>query len=862
MSLLENLKASRAELGGEAGRRRKYYYAAGKEYEGVPLTRSTELDYEFYEKYQQQQRHFEEEGYNRNNIESFRRKLPSFQRQEAILEMIRSNQVSLISGETGCGKTTQVAQFILDDYIRRECGSTCHVICTQPRRISAISVAERVADERGERVGTSVGYQIRLEHKKPRDQGSILFCTLGVLLRFMINDARITRASHIIIDEIHERDTLSDFLLIVIKDLLSIRTDLKVVLMSATLNADTFSRYFDNCPFLQIPGSAFEVQDHYLEDFIGKLAYTPSEETRRKPRGNKREYWHQQEEYFEYLESIKSQYPPVVTSRLEQINFDRIDNDLIMSVLHYINNISGDGAVLVFLPGWQDISNLHKSLTESPLFGNPTRFLIIPLHSRLPTVSQREVFDRPPDGCRKIVIATNIAETSITIDDVVFVIDCGKAREMGFNVELNLSSLDLSWISKASEKQRRGRAGRVQNGHCFHLFTKFHHSTFLEFQLPEMLRTPLDSLCLQVKILKLGKMWEFLSKAIEPPQREMCKKAVEELKQMRALDDNEDLTSLGYYLAILPVSPKIGRMILFGAMFSCLDPVLTVAASLDSKDPFFAPLGKEKEADRKKWELSEGSKSDHIALVNAFYKWSMSKDSGRFCYENFLSASNLRFIDGMKNQFLDLLHNIGFINMKEIDNKGKRLDKHNINSGNYNLVKAVICAGLYPNVAKLEYNIRGTRVRAIYTFGHGGSENLKVGIHPKSVNGDEQDYQSQWLIFHQKMKIENKVYLFDTTMCSPYPLLFFGGKIRFHEDGGQDTIEVDDGIKFHSSLRTANLVIDLREELDKLLGKKIDDPKMKLVVGEMNNRNDEHLLTVIIDLITSEQVVAKRDFDS
>ena len=792
------------------------------------------------------------------NILAFRRQLPSFKMQDKILEMVRNNQVSLISGETGCGKTTQVGQFILDDYITRKCGSTCHIICTQPRRISAISVAERVSAERNEPIGKSCGYQIRLENNLPRKQGSILFCTLGVLLRFMIKDPNIIKASHIIIDEIHERSTPSDFLLVIIKDILPARPTLKIILMSATLNAEIFSRYFSNCPMLEIPGSAYNVQDYYLEDIMGMISYKPTNIG--KPRGNDR--WgggkvnkDNDEDYLRYLHSIEYKYPPDVICRLKEMQFDKVDTDLIMSVVIHINQTSPDGAILIFVPGWKEIRILHKSFDESHEFSNRTKFIIIPLHSRLPTVFQREVFKRPPPGCRKIIIATNIAETSITIDDVVFVIDCGKDKETNFNMDLNVSSLESGWISKASEKQRRGRAGRVQDGYCFHLFTMFHLSQFRDFQLPEMLRTPLDSLCLQIKILKLGNMWDFLCKAIEPPLLVMCELAIKELVQMRALDENESLTSLGYHLAILPVAPKIGRMILFGAIFSCLDPILTVAASLDSKDPFLAPLGKEKEADREKRILAHHSKSDHIALINAFKGWEEAKrnhSESNYCWEHFLSMNHLNFIAGIKNQFAQLLHYIGFV-----QSSNHKSRENNINSENINVIKAVICAGLYPNVAKLEYNSKRTRVQGIYTIA--AAENpVRVELHPKSVNKEGRGFDSQWLIYHEKMKIMNNVYLFDSTLISPYPLLFFGGTIRYHEESGQETIEVDRGIKFHSSIKTAKLVMDLREELDKLLEKKIRNPTMQLIVGSMHESDDEKILKVIIDLITVEKVTAKR----
>ncbi|KAG0427772.1 hypothetical protein HPB47_025196, partial [Ixodes persulcatus] len=432
----------------------------------------------------------------------FRKLLPAYKMKQQIVDLIESNQVVVISGETGSGKTTQIPQFILDTYINEGRGSTCRVICTQPRRISAITVAERVAAERGERCGdASAGYQIRLECRLPRDRGSILFCTTGILLQQLQSDPYIASASHVILDEVHERDLQTDFLAIVLKDLLTVRPDLRVVLMSATINADLFSRYFGNCPMLEIPGIAYPVEVHYLEDVLeftryrGNSGFEGRSQVRRRDQGR---FQDAREEQMPFLRSLEGRYSDSTLNTLAEWNEERIDLDLVHELVRHICSTKGEGAILIFLPGWEQISDLNKFLTNDPHLRGSS--LVIPLHSMMPTVNQRRVFDRPPQGIRKIVLATNIAETSITINDVVYVIDCGKIKMSNFDVGRNLATLDAEWVAVANAQQRKGRAGRVQPGVCYRLYTSWRESRLEAYQLPEMLRTRLESLVLKIKV--------------------------------------------------------------------------------------------------------------------------------------------------------------------------------------------------------------------------------------------------------------------------------------------------------------------------------------------------------------------------
>ncbi|XP_054495360.1 ATP-dependent DNA/RNA helicase DHX36 [Agelaius tricolor] len=799
-------------------------------------------------------------------MQRFREKLPSYGMREELVKLINSNRVTVISGETGCGKTTQVTQFILDDHIERGLGSTCRIVCTQPRRISAISVAERVAAERAESCGNgrSTGYQIRLQSRLPRKQGSILYCTTGIVLQWLQSDKHLSSISHVVLDEIHERNLQSDVLMSIIKDLLNVRLDLKVILMSATLNAEKFSEYFDHCPMIHIPGFTFPVVEYLLEDVIEKLRYTPEKTDRRlhwrrgfmqghmsRPEKEEKEEIYRQQ-WPGYLRQLQGRYSASTISALEMMDDDKVDLDLIAALIRHIVLEEEDGAILVFLPGWDNISTLHELLMSQVMFKSD-RFIIIPLHSLMPTVNQTQVFKKTPPGVRKIVIATNIAETSITIDDVVFVIDGGKIKETHFDTQNNISTMAAEWVSKANAKQRKGRAGRVQPGHCYHLYNGLRASLLDDYQLPEILRTPLEELCLQIKILRLGGIAYFLSKLMDPPSRDAVMLAINHLMELNALDRQEELTPLGVHLARLPVEPHIGKMILFGALFCCLDPVLTIAASLSFKDPFVIPLGKEKIADARRKELSKNSKSDHLTVVNAFTGWEEARSCGfrnekDYCWEYFLSSNTMQMLHNMKGQFAEHLLAAGFVN-----SRNPKDPKSNTNSGNEKLLKAVICAGLYPKVAKIRPSFSKKRKMVKVCTKTDGS----VNIHPKSVNVEETEFHYNWLVYHLKMRTSS-IYLYDCTEVSPYCLLFFGGDISIQKDKDQDTIAVDEWIVFQSPEKIANLVKKLRKELDDLLQEKIESPR-PVDWNDIKSR-DTAVLTAIIDLITTQENEGVRNF--
>ncbi|XP_041024163.1 DExH-box ATP-dependent RNA helicase DExH1 isoform X1 [Juglans microcarpa x Juglans regia] len=750
-------------------------------------------------------------------MQSFREKLPAFKVKSEFLKAVAENQVLVVSGETGCGKTTQLPQFILEDEISCLRGADCSIMCTQPRRISAISVAARIASERGESLGETVGYQIRLEAKRSA-QTRLLFCTTGVLLRQLVQDPELTGVSHLLVDEIHERGMNEDFLLIILHDLLPRRPDLRLILMSATINADLFSKYFGNAPIIHIPGLTFPVAEFFLEDVLEKTHYNIKSEfdnvegnsRRRRQQDSKKDPLM---ELFEDV-NIDSYYKNFSTSTrksLEAWSGSQLDLSLVEATIEYICRHEGDGAILVFLTGWDDISKLLDKVKGNSFLGDPSKFLVLPLHGSMPTLNQREIFDRPPPNKRKIVLATNIAESSITIDDVVHVIDCGKAKETSYDALNKLACLLPSWISKASAHQRRGRAGRVQPGICYRLYPKMIHDAMLQYQLPEILRTPLQELCLHIKSLQLGTVGSFLAKALQPPDTLAVQNAIELLKTIGAVDDMEELTPLGRHLCTLPLDPNIGKMLLMGSIFQCLNPALTIAAALAHRDPFILPINRKEEADAAKRSFAGDSCSDHIALLKAFEGWKDAKRNGKeraFCWDNFLSPVTLQMMEDMRMQFLDLLSDIGFVD------KSRGPNAYNQYSHDLEMVCAILCAGLYPNVVQCKR--RGKRT-AFYT-----KEVGKVDIHPASVNAGVHQFPLPYMVYSEKVKTTG-IYVRDSTNISDYALLLFGGNLIPSKTG--EGIEMLGGyLHFSASKSVLELIRKLRGELDKLLNKKIEEP--------------------------------------
>lgn len=846
-----------------------------------------------------------------------RQSLPAWEERENILKLLSRHQVVVISGMTGCGKTTQIPQFILDDSLNGPPEKVANIICTQPRRISAISVAERVAKERAERVGLTVGYQIRLESVKS-SATRLLYCTTGVLLRRLEGDTALQGVTHIIVDEVHERTEESDFLLLVLKDIVLQRPTLQVILMSATLNTELFSEYFNSCPVITIPGRTFPVDQFFLEDAIAVTRYVIQDgspymrsmkqisKEKLKARRNRTAFEEVEEDlrlslHLQDQDSVKDAVPDQqldfkqllarykgvsksVIKTMSVMDFDKVNLELIEALLEWIvdgKHSYPPGAILVFLPGLAEIKMLYEQLQSNSLFNNrrSNRCVIHPLHSSLSSEEQQAVFIKPPLGVTKIIISTNIAETSITIDDVVYVIDSGKMKEKRYDASKGMESLEDTFVSQANALQRKGRAGRVASGVCFHLFTSHHYNhQLLKQQLPEIQRVPLEQLCLRIKILEMfstHNLQSVFSRLIEPPHSDSLRASKIRLRDLGALTPDEKLTPLGYHLASLPVDVRIGKLMLFGSIFRCLDPALTIAASLAFKSPFVSPWDKKEEANQKKLEFAFAN-SDYLALLRAYEGWRLSTKEGlrashSYCRQNFLSGRVLQEMASLKRQFTELLSDIGFakegLRAREIEKRAQGGDgvldatgeEANSNAENPKLISAMLCAALYPNVVQVkapEGKFQKTSTGGVRMQPR--SAELKfvtkndgyVHIHPSSVNYQVRHFDSPYLLYHEKIKT-SRVFIRDCSMVSVYPLVLFGGgQVNVQLQRGEFVVSLDDGwIRFvAASHQVAELVKELRCELDQLLQDKIKNPSIDLCTCPRGSR----IISTIVKLVTTQ----------
>uniref|UniRef100_A0A0C9QYM5 Putative ATP-dependent RNA helicase DHX57 n=1 Tax=Fopius arisanus TaxID=64838 RepID=A0A0C9QYM5_9HYME len=835
-------------------------------------------------------------------MKELRRKLPAWSMMTELIETIDQNQVTIISGETGCGKSTQVPQFILDDWIINRNTNSNHIeiICTQPRRISAIGVADRVAAERDENLGQTIGYQIALESKMSL-WTRLTFCTTGILLQRLTSDAQLKSITHVIVDEVHERSSDSDFLLMLLREILPHRSDLKIVLMSATLKAESFANYFKGAPILNIPGRTFPVKQIFLEEIVETIDYVFEEnsEYARKVKGG----WERVEIELASadiaslssvspkdtvldsnlnLAQLIGRYPGLsmrTYKNLYVMDPEKINYDLLEKILEWI--IDGDhdypreGSILVFLPGLAEITTLKDALNHNSVLSSQTgRTKILLLHSSLSSEEQNLVFQKVHSRVRKIVLSTNIAETSVTIDDCVFVVDTGRMKETRFHSNQNMASLDTCWVSRANAMQRKGRAGRVMPGVCIHVYTSHklqHH--LLPQPIPEILRIPLEPVLL--KILKMNpeddvNVYKILSKILEPPQEQSISDSVVRLQDVGAVNSKLQLTPLGHHLATLPVDVRIGKLILYGVVFCCLDSALTIAACLSHKSPFSYSFDKRREIEAKRKEFTVAF-SDQLTILKAYKKWIEVSARGfkvglAFARENYLSVRTLQTLADIKHQFLNLLIGIGFIpvDVKERTTGVDRIleltgSELNANNENFKLLQGLLCAALYPNVVRISTPEKSFQVQSSGAIPRQPKpEELRletkndgrVFIHPSSVNFSIGHFPSPYLAFQEKVKT-SKVYIRDISMVSMLPLVLFSGYgVNIEQHNGTYILSLADGwILFKVETHTvAQLLKNMRAELVKLLELKMQDPLLNL----LNHQNGRKIIATIINVLTKD----------
>ncbi|VBB30742.1 unnamed protein product [Acanthocheilonema viteae] len=946
----------------------------------------------------------------RHTFENFRRSLPTYAMREEILKTIRNHKVTMIVGGTGCGKTTQVPQFILEDAAERQ--QAVRIFCTQPRRLPVLAVSARVAKERNEKLGSTVGYHIRLE-QKTSEQTVLTYCTSGVLLRLLTNDTNASNISHIILDEIHEREQKTDYLLIALRQALKNRDDLRIILMSATMeeSRELFRRYFGpgNVFCLDIPSTLHKVEMFYLPEilaltdykhsssftggtFFGKTARSLNDDQAynsfpqvdefrsenyddskmQQGRNNKKKnsdetnsnyeimpsrqiassavandhssptvisqgfnyshpppncvfaqqipmtpygmmasyiggpqmmyatyhvvpaqndcqnYYvtppnvqdytqppkfyistnnadrfgmhgsnfsnqeslvpfslsnvhserrdapHYDQEY--YVSSLRDRPPhfdPSYVEILRRTNLDTIylvdsymisggeqwlesvDTDLTVAVINYCMDSPVHGSILVFLPGYEDILAVREKAIK--MQGCSTKPAIFTLHSQMSSQDQQRVFEPVSRGCRKVILSTNIAEASLTIDDVVFVIDCGKVKEKIYDHSTRISQLKMTWIAKSNAEQRAGRAGRCRNGYCFRLFTTEDYARMNPTQLPEMKRSAIHEVCLHAKMFAPRKysVRQFLLNAPEPPSAMAIDQSFEFLEQIGAvfksrlessqmshLSDNSylantwngepDLTDLGRHIVQLPLCPQLARFLLFGICLKCLSPVLTLVATLSHRDPFVLPPSGEREERNSAMmarDIFAGfDYSDHMTFLriyNAFVKLPFHGQSN-FCVANFLSLSAMRMIVGIRQQlFMELQR------LRLLPSSCRSADDPDLNryGSSWPMIQAAIVAGSYPNIG---FTRSGGQIRKIRTSNEVAS--LPYGCAVKrqasstGMNGmgigkfGRREPVIEYLAFQELSKTGANLSLRTVTAVPPLSVLLFAGPIHLKRE--------------------------------------------------------------------------------
>ncbi|EIT77434.1 P-loop containing nucleoside triphosphate hydrolase protein [Aspergillus flavus] len=742
-----------------------------------------------------------------NNMVQGRMNLPIWAFKNDILNTLDTHRALIVCSETGSGKSTQIPSFILEHEMTQ--GRPCKIYVTEPRRISAISLARRVSEELGESkndVGTArslIGFAVRLESKVSQST-RLVFATTGVVVRMLERPDDFQDITHIVLDEVHERSIDSDFLLIVLRRLMQRRPDLKLILMSATLEAQKFSNYLGGVPVLNIPGRTFPVEMKFLEDAVEMTNYRLSEnDSNANLDDDTDEMAPENVEgdtaggMLASLESYSKQTRDTV------LNFDeyRLDYQLIKKLLIKIATApemaNYSKAILIFMPGMAEIRRLNDEILSEPIFQQG--WIVHALHSSIASEDQEKAFIVPPEGMRKIVIATNIAETGITIPDITAVIDTGKEKTMRFDEKRQLSRLVEAFISRANAKQRRGRAGRVQNGICFHMFTKHRHEKLLaEQQTPEMLRLSLQDLVLRVKICKLGEVEPTLLEALDAPSSKNIRRAIDSLKEVKALTNSENLTPLGMQLAKLPLDVFLGKLIIHGAFFKCLDASISIAAILSSKSPFVNTMGSNTQKDLARLSFKKGD-SDLLTVYNAYCAWKRTRNTPganeyAFCRKNFLSSQTLLNIEDIKMQLIVSIADAGLLlldptqktalNRARYGGRQRQFftipEEYDINSSNDVIVNAVIAWSFYPKLLTRE----GKGWRNV-------ANNQAVTLHPTSVN-KQTDASIKWLSYYHIMQGRNRNYnAFETNAVDDFAIALLCGEAEFKMYAGVVSIDAN-----------------------------------------------------------------------
>lgn len=617
-------------------------------------------------------------------ISEQRQSLPIFNMRSELMKLVEENQILVVVGETGSGKTTQITQY-LDEFDFSKNGI---IGCTQPRRVAAVSVAKRVSEEMGCHLGNDVGYTIRFEDKTS-SRTRIKYMTDGMLQREALLDPLMSKYSVIMLDEAHERTIATDILFALLKQAALKRPELKIIVTSATLNSAKFASYFNECPVVNIPGRTFPVEVLY--------AQSPQ---------------------MDYIEAAL---------------------DCVIDI--HVNNEEGD--ILVFLTGQEEIESCCEILYErvKSLGDAIDDLIILTVYSALPSEIQSKIFEPTPKGSRKVVFATNIAETSITIDGIYYVIDPGFSKVNIYNPRSGMEQLIVTPISQAQANQRKGRAGRTGPGKCYRLYTESSfYNGMLPNAVPEIQRQNLTHTILMLKAMGINDLLNF--EFMDPPPRNLMIQALNDLYNLQTLDTNGFLTKLGQRMSQFPMDPTLSRALLSSVTNKCSDEIITIISMLSVQSIFYRPKGKQQEADQKKSRFNHPY-GDHLTLLNVYTQWEDANYSEKFCETNYLHWRHLKRAKDVRNQICQIF---------------QRYDLPIIKCyGDPDLIRKSIVSGFFMNCAKRDSEVGYKTIL--------GSN--VVGIHPSSVlYGKEYDY-----VLYHSLVLTTKEYMSQVSSIEPHWLL-------------------------------------------------------------------------------------------
>ncbi|KAK9669170.1 hypothetical protein RND81_13G113200 [Saponaria officinalis] len=617
-------------------------------------------------------------------LQEDRKTLPIYPYRDKLLEAVSEHQILIIVGETGSGKTTQIPQYL------HEAGYTKvgKIGCTQPRRVAAMSVSARVSEEMGVKLGHEVGYSIRFEDCTS-DKTILKYMTDGMLLREFLGEPDLASYSVIMVDEAHERTLSTDILFGLVKDVARFRTDLKLLISSATLDAEKFSDYFDVAPIFKIPGRRYPVDIHY----------TKAPEA------------------------------------------DYLDAAIVTTLQIHVTQPPGD--ILIFLTGQEEIETAEEILKHRTrgLGTKIAELIICPIYANLPTDMQAKIFEPTPEGARKVVLATNIAETSLTIDGIKYVIDPGFVKMKSYNPRTGMESLLVTPISKASANQRAGRSGRTGPGKCFRLYTAYNYYHDLDDNtVPEIQRTNLANVVLSLKSLGIHDLLNF--DFMDPPPSEALLKALELLYALGALNKLGELTKVGRRMAEFPLDPMLSKMIVASEKYKCSDEIITIASMISiGSSIFYRPKDKQVHADTARMRFHEGNVGDHIALLKIYNDWKSCDFGSMWCYENYVQVRSMKRARDIRDQLEGLLERVEI----EITSSLNDLEA----------IKKTITAGFFPHSARLQKNGAYRTVKHPQT----------VHLHPGSGLAQLEPLP-RWVVYHE-LVLTTKEYMRQVTELKP-----------------------------------------------------------------------------------------------